>query len=336
MSETGSTPIAAPVADAPAAAPSAAPKSRNQQIADVVAKVEAQEAGKHPGPENQTITPTQKGETEAPAEAPAEKSPAQVRKEFLDASKAQRKAQEEQKRAREMAEKADKVKKYQAEWKKDPSKILDELGIPKDEFYQTLTNQYLQIQPQEDPVEKKVKEKIDPVLEELRKEKEAIAAERDRAVVGNIVATQIIPMFNADDALDKYGALLSQFDNDKQKAAHFIYNECFGHWQRTGGTNGGQAIPFDQAAQMFEDKYSELYEAGIKRLIGMKKFEHLFKGVQSSSGPTNIAKPEQPKQRTLTNALSGTSAAPTTQASAKWSPRIDDRISNVLKKHNLK
>lgn len=344
--QTGSTPTnEAPQSETVVESPSTPsvstkPLSRSQQIDQLVKSMSDMPApGEAAQAEGQTEAPQTEGET-APAK---EKTAAEARKEFLAASKAARKAQEEQKKARELAQKADQISKFRADWQKSPSAVIQEmLGVDPAKFYQAQTDEFLGTHTAEpDPVVEKVQAELKPYIEELKKEKEAIQQQQITASEQHNIATRVLPVVkNAE----QFPILLTVFETP-EKAAAEIYQQVKNHWIKTSEFDAqgnvvkqGELVPFEECARQLEEFHEKQIDLGIKKIINMKKFAHYFRSEQASTGSTDtVAQPEQPKaNKTLTNAHSPSVASPSVSKKPFTKMNLNDRIDEVLRSNNLK
>jgi hypothetical protein len=267
MAEAAPAAVAAPEAAAtPAEAPATPIAAHGDGIDAIIAKIEAQESGEAPA------------EAAAPAEAPAEaeKSRLELRREFLAAGKAKRKADESMKQAREMNDRATKFGQVSGQWKEDPVGLLRAAGIDEKQYFQALTHHAL----------KDVGAPIDPIVDhgrrvealeqQLAQERNARAQYETQAMRSQALGT--VGSVFAGPGADAHEALLAYHDGDPRAASAYVLDAIESHWRESG-----EIIQPAEAARQLEEHHAKAFEAALARLEKTKKFAARFRAAQAAA-----------------------------------------------------
>lgn len=213
---------------------------------------------------------------ETPETKDAEKvTEAKIRKEYLEAQRIKRQAQEMEKKAKSNLEKAEAFDKARAlaENGEDPTALLRAAGLDPIKFYRDMTNYALSDKAKDikpvDPVQKELqehKERLDKYAKDLE-EKEKATREKEELMAHNqVISDRVIPMLKNNP--DKYETLLAQYGAD---AAVEVYKNVWEIYQQTG-----QARSFEQVADEMEKYWSEQVESGIIKALQLKKFKEKY------------------------------------------------------------
>lgn len=299
-------------------------------------------------------TQANSGQEPASGETSEVKEPtkAEKRKEYLEASKMKRAAQEETKRAKEAQARAAKIE----EAAKMPNGIdkLKALGIDPKQFVDDIIK-HNESNPEPDEVSKKVKAEVSPYVEALEKEKQELQQQRLVMAETQVVQQEVFPlmqvMVEGKPALNsEYESILQYHNDDPVQASIYVYNAVKKEFQarfdeaEAAGVDTSQICPmsFQEAAQQLEDKLYNQILMGINKTKGMKKFSKLFAEAikeemseSSSTGSTQVSK-EQSKPSTETASTNKRSIDRNVAVSGNaHRSSSDDAINKVLAKFGL-
>lgn len=300
------------------------------------------------------VSEAQSAGDSAPPTEPETKEPtkAEKRKEYLEASKMKRAAQEETKRAREVQARASKIE----EAAKLPNGIekLKALGIDPKQFVDDIIK-HNESNPEPDEVTKKVKAEVSPYVEALEKEKQELQQQRLVMAETQVVQQEVFPlmqvMVEGKPALNsEYESILQYHNDDPVQASIYVYKAVKKEFQdrfdeaEKRGEDTSQLAPmsFQEAAQQLEDKLYNQILMGINKTKGMKKFSKLFAEAikeemseSSSTGSTQVSK-EQSKPSTETVSTQKRSIDRNVAVSGNaYRSSSDDAINKVLTKFGL-
>lgn len=236
---------------------------------------------------------------QAQGEANGEPSRAQARADYIAAQRATRRAQSEQKRAKELAAKADHFTQATGNWRQDPAAMLASAGIPLSEFYNELTVKMLGEDQKPDPLRDRVNEAVAPFKQELEQERARRAAESINRQIANTINNIFVPV--VQDA-DKYESLIT-WCGSVNNAAIYVYQVMEKHYKATGET----LDPRDAADQL-EAIHEKQFDDSARAVSGMKKFKGRYAAVEQQVAPTQA----QGSGKTLTSRQ-----APTVQATER-------------------
>lgn len=255
-------------------------------------------AAKNAGVEVDTTPPAAAGTTveaagAAPSAAEAPPTPDEQREQrrrYLDASRAERRAKLEQRKAADLGARAAAFQEATGTWEQDPARMLQAAGIDPRKFYQRYTEQILggNAPAPPDPVAAKVQEALAPYMAAMEHE-QATRAE------SHAIAAQVLPLCTGEAAPE----LLVAMHGGEQRAALAVWNEVKAHYERTG-----EIVPFNRAIEILEAQLADTLEKSIEGLQKTKRFAPRFAVVQ----------PARYETRTLTRTLTRQASAPTREA----------------------
>lgn len=235
------------------------------------------------------------------SETKAEDKDAAARKIYIEAQKAQRKADAATKKAKSSLSKADAFDKAVslAQSGEDPTAILSAAGIDPIKFYRDLTTFALKtpektLSPDEQRIKDK-EDKLDNYLKELEEKESKLENERFNQAHSLNIKNQVVPILEANP--DKYESLLAQYGNN---AAIEIYQAVLDRYKLDE-----TVVPFQEAADQIEKYWSDLHEQGINNASKMKKFKDRFK--QEGQSSTSHSEQYNTEQSEHTKSLSETS-----------------------------
>jgi hypothetical protein len=266
--------------------------------------------------------------TDAKPEGEDKPTEAKIRKLYLDAQKAERRAIEREKRAQEGLTRAEAFErdKALAESGEDPTAILKAAGLDEVKFYQNMTQYALseKARKPEDPVQKELrehKERLDKYSKDLEIQAKTIQDKEDLASHNRVIADKVIPMLN--EAPDKYEALLAEYGSN---AAVEVYRTVWDIYQQTG-----KARTFAEVADEMESYWTEKISEGISSAAKLKKFQNRF--AQNDTGRRDSTERVETPRRSVT--LSNKPSAPAPDVPAIPRKRYqtrDERVAEILKK----
>ena len=265
--------------------------------------------------------------TEEKKEEVPKNSEAEARKLFLSAQKAERKAKEMEKKAKAGLEKSEALEKALEMTKsgQDPTALLKAVGLDPIKFYQDMTTHALKAEEKpEDPVQKELrehKERLDKYAADLEVQAKTVQEKEELAEHNRIITSTVAPLLMNN--AEKYEALLTEYGN---QAAAQVYTEVWTHYQKTG-----EMVPFEKAADVLEQFWSEKIESGINAASKFKKFANRFAQPQQTPRQST-EQPETPKSSfTLSNKQTiSASSSPPRQYDRYLS--ADERAAEVLRK----
>lgn len=255
------------------------------------------------------------GEAASGAEEP--KTDRDLRREFLELSRAKRQADAERKEARQERQRAQAVTSAAQNWKQDPAAVLQSLGVDPDLFqYELAIRKAGGDPPKPDPVAEKVKELTEPAIKQLEEERAAIKNQREANELIAVVMQRVYPLVNA--APDKFETLIdvhmeNPYNTSKslEVAKRFAAQEIFNEVRREYTERYNRAVAkgrdperverelqplsFEVVGDAIERFYASKIEATLAKATTLTK----FKARVAASPPA--AQTQAPQIRTLSN-----------------------------------
>ena len=275
---------------------------------------------------------TAKGDALGAGEKPKEgvehkPTEAEVRKEWLQAQKAKRKAAEFLKMAQAKLSHAEEYEKAKAkvESGEDPTALVSFAKLDPIKHYQDWTAHALkQPPPTEDPVQKELREhreRLDKYQKDLEVQARTIQEKEDLAAHNQVIQEKVIPLIR--DNPDKYEALTTEYGPN---APVEVYKTVWEIYQQTG-----KARSFQEVADEMEAYWTETIGKGLEAAAKLKKFQNRFaQGVQE---PRQTSDPIETPRRSVT--LSNKPFAPARSESEPARKRVqtrDERVAEILKR----
>ncbi len=166
---------------------------------------------------------------------------------------------------------------------KDPLAAMEKFGVSFDKIIQA------GLKGTQPPKVETLEEKVERLDNELKAEKEAEAKATQEAADAATRAQVNEQRAFVKDFVTKAGDAYELVNaND---AHHEVFDVAFAHWEATGGMNGGEFMPLEQAAQLVEDY---LFEEASKAVKGSKKLAQLLVAPPAEAAPAAAAKPTPP------------------------------------------
>lgn len=301
----------------PIAPKAATPESTTeaQKALQTDIKAEAQKAGE---PAAETKEPST---TEAkPAEGKEDEkiTEAKIRREYLEAQKIKREAQDMQKKAKANLQKAQAFEhaKTMLENGEDPATVLANAGIDPIKFYQNMTKFATSEkgkQVEADPVKRELNEhkaRLDKYAKDLEDQAKTLREKEDTAIHNSIIQENVIPLLK--DNSDKYEILLLHYGN---QAAVEVYKNVWAFYQETG-----QAKSFAEAADEMEKFWSDQIGTNLEKALSTKRFKERFstQAALGTSENNTEQNTETPKNSSITLSNSNSNHIASSSANGKY------------------
>lgn len=270
--------------------------------------------------------------------APSENNPplaedkiteSKIRKEYLEAQRIKRSAQEMEKKAKTNLSRAQAFEKARemAENGDDPTAILRSAGLDPVKYYRDLTNYALSDKGKKeevDPVKRELsehKERLDKYAKDLEEQSKAIQSKEEVAAHNQVIQDKVIPMLR--DNGDKYETILAQYGN---QAAVEVYKNVWDIYQQTG-----EAKTFESVADEMEKYWSEQVESGIIKALQLKKFKEKY--TQSSSQNSGNYRSERQETPNSSITLSNKQIVSTPKSSNPFKGMTkEERVAAIIRK----
>lgn len=284
--------------------------------------------------------PSAEADTEKSAETNAEaitanegeKAPsaADVRKEWLEAQRARRRASEAEKKAKSGLERAEAIEKARAlaENGEDPTALLKAAGLDPLKFYRDMTTYALSDKgkaEETDPVKRELneqKQRLDKYSKDLEEQAKKIQDREETAAHNKVIQEHVIPLLR--DNSEQYETLLMQYGTN---AAVEVYQTVWQIYQETG-----KARSFKEVADEMEAYWEETLHKGFENALKLKKFRSKYPLAQEAEAPASDSGPEVTKRPSVT--LSNKRSAPLPVSPVKRSYQTrDERVAEILKRH---
>jgi hypothetical protein len=271
-----------------------------------------------------------------------------ARKLYLDAQKAERKANELLKKNKERVAQADKVLDAISRSKADPYALADAAGFNRTEYLDSLVNSHFKASVDnkpENPVQQEVaqlKAQIAEYADERKRDNEQKLTTADQMAVKNHINTVVIPLLKSD--LDKYEGLLTAYSRDGvtheqqiASAAQEVINMQFSLYndyiaKGNADCNPEEIFPLASIAENLDTYHNNILESGIINTLKSKRFAKYAAQSQTTNSanaskydtnapieyPVNVTKPKLPPA----NFVSGERKAPDPRDREAWIAHI--------------
>lgn len=279
----------------------------------------------HPdSPESKQIAKIEGQEPEAPINHATE-----ARKLFLSAQKADRRAQQAEKKAKESLARAEAFDKARslAESGEDPTALLAAAGLDPVKYYRDMTTYALSDKHKaEDPRDKEIremKESLDKYRQDLEQQANSIKEKEDTAAHNAVITSTVIPLLNNNP--EKYETLLLEYGKD---AAVQVYKTVFDIYQKTG-----KARSFEEVADELENYWADKVESGLNSASKLRRFSSRFSNGAEPSRHLSGNQSETPaRSPTLSNRTQSQSSPPAKPVINRKLSR-QEQIDEILKRH---
>lgn len=256
-------------------------------------------------------------------------SEAQVRKEYLEAQRLRRQAEQDAKRAKASLEKAEAFEKARAlaESGEDPTALLRAADLDPVKFYQKLTAYSLSDKNKEeaDPVKRELndhKKQLEDYKARLDAQAKAIEEKEATAAHNQVIQDRVIPLLANNT--ERYEALLMHYGN---QAAVEVYQTVWDIYQKTG-----VARKFEEVADEMENYWSSQIETGLTNALRLKKFANRFTQSTANELPRDT-KPEPQDTSNSSKTLSNKQQIATTPSKEKPYKGLtkEERVAAIIK-----
>jgi hypothetical protein len=287
--------------------------------------------------ENPTAAETPAETAAKPTDAEPAPDDNRVRKEWLEAQKSKRRAQEMEKQARGSLDKAEALKKAREALDNgtDPTQYITEAGLDPYKFYSDWTKYQLNSTQETDPVKRELaehKSRLERYEEQLAQQNQQLQEREILAMHNQALAQHCIPLINNNK--DKYEALLRQYGKD---AAATVYKTAWAIKQETG-----VARTFESVADEMEAYHTEQLEEGIKTALSMSKLKSKFAQL-SSQTQSEKPVPSRPTETPIAAAKPTLSNKPMAITYSDQAPRtlsrpqtLSERVAAALERMDKK
>ncbi|HXI52375.1 MAG TPA: hypothetical protein VNH84_12745 [Candidatus Saccharimonadales bacterium] len=220
---------------------------------------------------------------------------AEASKAERNAKKALKQAQEAQTKAAQLAAQAQAFEAAKQGWEKDPAKLIDAAGIPRSDFFKTLTELALAgdlpAQPEPDPVELKVQAAIAPYIKAQQEAAAAAQAAQEAQQEFQVKATKVFPVI-AQKAKD-FELLIAAHGGNISAATDYVYDKIKQHYLDTfdPATGVGESYSVEEAAQQLEEWHEEQLRSAAEAMKKTAKFAGMFRGEEAAAAPAQHAPP---------------------------------------------
>lgn len=251
---------------------------------------------------------------------------AKIRREYLEAQRIKRQAQEYEKKAKGSLDKAKAFDDARAlaENGEDPTAILKAAGLDVVKFYQHLTNYALSDkgkQEETDPVKKELadhKARLEKYAKDLEERDKTTREREETAAHNQVIQGTVVPMLQANQ--EKYETLLMHYG---QNAAIEVYKNVWEIYQQTG-----KARSFQDVADEMEKYWAEQVESGITKALSLKRFANRYTQAEQTPGRPTTPSPSF--------TLSNRQQSPTPPSNPYRGMTKEERVAAILKRFDGK
>lgn len=262
----------------------------------------------------------------------AEKTGADIRKEWLSIQKLKRSLAEKEKKAAESAARAEAFEKVRtaAESGEDPVAILKAAGLDPVKYYQHLTKYALSDKGREaaaeDPVQKQLrehKERISQYEKDVQQLRDEAKNREDLAAKNQVIQDKIIPFLKTNEG--SYDCLFAEYGAN---TAIEVFKTWYELYEKEGTPRDLKAV-----ADEMNEYWKETIGKGLEAAAKLPSFANRFAQAVGATSQTSNATETRSRSVTLSNRPSQAALVPSSPAVRKPHETWEERAARITAQH---
>lgn len=308
-------------------------KNEAQQVAEKAAASLPNFANGQTSVNSSSLAPPEENQGQAANQAQPDDekvTEAKIRREYLEAQRIKRQAQEMEKKAKTNLQRAEAFEKARAmaENGEDPTALLRAANLDPVKFYRDLTTYALSDkgkQEETDPVKKELaehKRRLEAYEKEREETAKQVEQQKEIAAHNQVISEKVIPLLK--DNSERYETIIAHYG---QQAAVEVYKNCWEIYQQTG-----KARSFQEVADEMEKYWSDVVETGLNNALKLKKFQNRFAQSGNEAQRYTTAERTETPQGSITLSNKQQITATPTKTNPYRGLTKEERVAAILKK----